>query len=283
MSSPRIFGNRSRAGTAARVTRRCGVRTFVVLAAASCLAAAGGCAHLPGKSGSGSRTIEIVQHTISRGETIESIAEDYYGTARAKQYLVGVNSLPEGYEPEVGNVIEVPVGEVDLVRHARRTEAKILYNQGTLLAAAGDYAKAQDRFTESLRADPRFADAGYNLGVVLLASGDPGRASAVLEQVLVLRPDDALTRFALGKAYFDSERLDDALASFDTATELDPEMEEARFARAVALLELGHTADAIYALDQYLRLFPDGVWADSARGKLEGLAAEPPGVEQDGQ
>lgn len=253
------------------------LRPLAVLAAAALLIAAAGCALLPGQSGSGSRTIRIVSHVVSDGETLETIAADYYGTERAAAYLADVNDVAAGYVPEVGSMVDVPVSENDLVRYERRTEAKILYNEGTLLAEAGDYPKAQEKFAASLRADPRFADAGYNLGVVLLASDDPKRAAAVLEQVLLLTPDDELSVFALGKAYFDDGRFDDALSRFDQAIEMEPGLEEARFARAVTLLKLGERDDGIYALDQYLRLFPDGVWAASARAELAKLAGEAPG------
>jgi tetratricopeptide (TPR) repeat protein len=274
----RAPGRRESNRAKARVVGMGGVfRLQAALAAAALLVAAAGCALLPGQSGSGSRTVRIVSHVVSDGETLETIAADYYGTARAAGYLADVNDLTPGYLPEVGSMVDVPVSEADLVRYERRTEAKILYNEGTLLAEAGDYPKAQEKFAASLRADPRFADAGYNLGVVLLASDDPKRAAAVLEQVLLLTPDDELSVFALGKAYFDDGRFDDALSSFDQAIDMEPGLEEARFARAVTLLKLGERDDGIHALDQYLRLFPDGVWADSARAELTRLAAETPG------
>ena len=250
--------------------RRSGVAACIALTAV--LFVLSGCALPPSRSGSGVSTVEIVSHTVSSGETLASIADDYYGTARAADYLADVNGMGLDFTPQPGELVEVPVGAEDIERYRRRTEAKILYNRGTMLADAGNYAKAQEEFTAALRTDPRFADAGYNLGVVLLAMGDHERAIAILEQVLKVRPDEPLTEFALGKAHFDAGHVSDALTHFDRAVALDPALEDARFARAVALLELGEREQGIFALDLYLREFPDGTWVDSARAELEKMA-----------
>ncbi len=232
----------------------------------------GGCAVLPPKSGSGAGTVEIVSHTVSWGETLASIADDYYGTPRAAGYLADVNGIGSDFVPEPGVLIDVPVGEEDIERYRRRTEAKILYNRGTMLADAGNYAKAHEEFAAALRTDPRFVDAGYNLGVVLIAMGEPERAVFILEQLLTARPREPLFEFAVGKAHFDAGRVSDALVHFNRAVDLDPKLEDARFARAIALLELGEREEGIFALDLYLREFPDGTWVDSARAELEKMA-----------
>jgi tetratricopeptide (TPR) repeat protein len=231
-----------------------------------------GCALVPSVTGSGAGTVEIVSHTVSSGETLASIADDYYGTARAAEYLADVTGMDLDLVPQPGELVDVPFGAEDIERYRLRTEAKILYNRGTMLADAGNYAKAQEEFTAALRADPRFVDAGYNLGVVLLAMGDPERAVTTLEQVLKAEPAEPLYEFALGKAHFDAGRVAEALEHFDRAVELDPTLEDARFARAVALLELGEREEGVFALDLYLREFPDGTWVDAARAELEKMA-----------
>jgi len=263
------------------VTRSARVRLPGPVASAlllSTLLLVGGCAFPPSRSGSGADTMQIVSHTVSSGETLESIADDYYGTPRGATYLAEVNGVDLDYQLEPGALLDVPVGEADIERYRRRTEAKILYNRGTTLANSGDYAKAQEEFAASLKADPRFVDAAYNLGVVLLSNGEPERAAAVFEQALRVRPDEPSFEFALGKAHFDAGRLTAALDHFERALELDPMLEDARFARAVALLKLGERDEAIFALDLYLREFPDGAWAGSARTELEKLAREAGGA-----
>ncbi len=264
-----------RAGTRRPVPRGVGPRRPGLAASVALMAVLltlSGCALLPSKSGSGAVTVEIVSHTVSSDETLASIADDYYGTPRGAGYLADVNSIGSNSVLEPGVLIDVPVGEEDIERYRRRTEAKILYNRGTMLADAGNYAKAQEELTAALRTDPRFVDAGYNLGIVLLAMGDPERAVAILKQVLKARPAEPLSEFALGKAHFDAGRVSEALEHFNRAVELDPKLEDARFARAVALLELGEREEGVFALDLYLRDFPDGTWVDSARAELEKMA-----------
>ncbi len=227
-------------------------------------------------TGSGVRTVQIVSHDVSRGETLSSIADDYYGTPVASGYLADVNGVREGTLLEVGAVLDVPVGSDDIARYERRTRAKIHYNRGTALAERGDLGKAEEEFRTALRIDPRFADAGYNLGVTLLMSNEASRAVAILEQVVRVRENDPVLLFALGKAFLDDRRTGEALRTFGQVLALDPLAEEAHFARAVALLELDRDDEAVLRLDSYLRRFPEGAHAERARAMLEELARRAP-------
>jgi tetratricopeptide (TPR) repeat protein len=247
---------------------------FGLLPAAAVVFLCSGCSLPPGTSGSGEDTVEIVSHEVSEGETIASIADDYYGDRAADQYLADKNDVSPDYELEPGSVLNVPVGSSDVERYRRRTEAKILYNRGTLLAERGDLQKAEEEFRAALTADPTFFDAGYNLGVVLLMSGEAARAVAALERTVSLRPKDPTALFALGRAYFEEERTEQAIVAFDRALDVDPGNEDAHYARAVALLKVGRREEGIISLDAYVRRYPDGVWVDQARARLEELARE---------
>jgi tetratricopeptide (TPR) repeat protein len=233
-----------------------------------------GCAMLPSRTWDGSAASEIVTHEVSSGESLASIADDYYGEPGAAAYLARLNGLAPDARVAPGDRIEVPVTTEDAARHEQRTEAKLYYNRGTLLADRGDLPKAAEEFRKALRVDPRFADAGYNLGVVLLLEGEARRAVAIFEQAAAVRPEDASILYGLGKAYLDDGRAEDGLVAFDRALKVDPGHEDALFARAVALLRLDRREDAVVAMDAYLRRFPDGVWAEEARGELEAMARE---------
>jgi tetratricopeptide (TPR) repeat protein len=243
-----------------------------VAAALAAVIVAAGCAGIPSRTWNGSVVSQVVSHEVSTGETLATIADDYYGDRDAAAFLARVNRVDrdEGVAP--GDLIEVPASREDVARYERRTEAKIHYNRGTLLADRGDLRKAEDEFERALRIDPRFADAGYNLGVVLLMAGESSRAVAIFEQVAAVRPDDAAILYGLGKAYLDQERYEESLQAFQDALAVDPDHEDALFARAVAHLRLGRTEDAVVALDSYLRRFPHGVWADQARAELSAIA-----------
>lgn len=247
-------------------------RWFLAAAVLLAVVTAGGCGGPPRSSGSGVATIQIVTHVVSEGETLASIADDYYGSLSGVSYLANVNGVNDAFELSPGMLVEVPVGEEDIARYALRTDAKACYNRGTALADRGELRKAADEFRAALKEDPRFTDAGYNLGVVLLMMGEPEMSARVLEQVIEVRPGDAAQEFALGKAYFDAGRVADAIERFNAAVVLDPGLEDAVFARAVALLELGETKSGIVALDGYVRRFPSGAWADVARARLIELA-----------
>ncbi len=253
----------------ARVTRRA-----LLLAGGAALLIIAGCGGPPTFTGSGAETIEMVTHVVAGGESFASIADDYYGTPGAAGFLADANGVSSEFPLDPGALVDVPVGEEDVARYARRTEAKSHYNRGTGYAEAGELRKATEEFREALRIDPRFVDAGYNLGVVLLMMGEPSAAVAMLDQVLAVRPGDADIVFALGKALFDGGDVAGGLAHFEHALTLEPSHEEAMFSRAVALLDVGRQEDGIFALDAYLRRHPAGGWAEVARTRLIELAGE---------
>ncbi len=250
------------------------VRFTSLAIACAALVFAAGCGGPPVRTGSGAETIEIVTHVVADGESFASIADDYYGTPDAAGFLAGLNSASAELEFDRGALVDVPVGEEDVARYARRTEAKAHYNRGTEHAEGGELRKATEEFREALRIDPAFVDAGYNLGVVLLMMGEPSAAVSMLEQVLGVRPDDPDIEFALGKALFDGGGAGDAIAHFERALALEPSHEDAMFARAVALLDMGRHEDGVIALDAYLRRHPAGAWSEVARARLIELAGD---------
>ncbi len=250
------------------------MRTTLLLAGCAALLTVAGCGGPPTFTGSGAETIEMVTHVVADGESFASIADDYYGTTDAAGFLAETNGVAPGFPLDHGALVDIPVGEEDVARYARRTEAKSRYNRGTEHAAAGELRKATEEFREALRIDPRFVDAGYNLGVVLLMMGEPSAAVAMLDQVLAVRPDDADIVFALGKAFYDGGDVAGGLAHFEHALTLESFHEEAMFSRAVALLDEGSLEDGIFALDAYLRRHPSGSWAEVARARLIELAGE---------
>ncbi len=261
--------------TAARSTGR-GARPTLV-GAVSALAAVlivVGCAGPPRTTGSGVETVQIVSHPMSEGETIESVADDFYGDRAAAGYLADVNGVSVGTALEPGAVVNVPVGSADIERYQRRTEAKILYNGGTILAGRGALERAEEEFRAALTADPEFFDAGYNLGVVLLEQGRPSAAAAAFEKMSQRHPSDPSVLYGLAKSYFDLGRNEEALAGFERVLSIDPSNEDAHYSRAVTLLALARRDEAIVSFDGHLRRFPEGVWAARVREKLEQLARE---------
>lgn len=263
----------TRPGAEGHAGRRPTGRRLAVAAVLALLAAAAGCFAPPSRSGSDARTVRIVSHELAEGESLESLADDFYGSSSAARYLREVNAIPPEETPGEGAVVDVPVGDSDLERYERRTQAKVHYNRGILYADRGELSKAAEEFRSALRVDPRFADAGYNLGVTLLRSGDPVRAVSTLKQVAAVRPADPELLYALGTALVEAGRPEEAIQVFDDTIALDPRNEDALFSRAATLLDLGRADEGIFHLDAYVRAFPSGRWSDRARSMLSSLRA----------
>lgn len=231
-----------------------------------------GCSGPPGHTASGAVTREIVTHTVSPGETLASIADDYYGRPAGAGYLARVNRVRRDGALPAGGIIDVPVGEEDLERYRARTEAKVYYNRGTLLADSGEPERALRELTAALETDPSFVDGRYNRGVVLLMLGDVVQATADLEEAARARPNDRDCVFALGKAYLDGGSNEAALRCFTGVLDIAPGHEDAFFASAVALGRLGRKEEAIVRFIGYLNEYPDGRWRALAGVELDALS-----------
>ena len=92
-------------------------------------------------------------HSISSGETLESIAERYYGDRSLGEALGEYNALDPTKALEPGNTLLVPFDQAELDKLKSGQEAQLLYNRGTMLARTGQYEDAVPETADS-RAHP---------------------------------------------------------------------------------------------------------------------------------
>ncbi len=226
-----------------------------------------GCAGRADRMGGGER---VLIHKVTSGETLEQIADDYYGDASRAAEIKRANALKDEQLAE-GTVLQIAIRGKEMKYLELRMAAKTPYNAGLELAVKGSYLKAVAKFQAALAVDPRFTDARYNLGVTYQKMKAYDRAAEQFEDVVLLRPNRSKYHFALGSCFFYQGKYARAVKAFDRVIELAPGNLKARFSLAASLEKLGDADRARAAWKKYLELDNESEWAREARSRLDRL------------
>lgn len=244
-----------------RVTR------FALLTAVASLMAAWGCGQKTRKPVEGEK---VLTHTVGVGETLEEIADDYYGDPGRADEIREFNQLDAG-DVTGGDVIRVYMTPDDMTTLATRKRARVPYNAGLDMARRGAYLDAVNQFVRAIELDPGFAEAAYNLGVTYQKLDSHEKAVEQFEYAIERRPDVSHYHYALGNSHFHLRRYDRAVASFDRALAVDPNFLKAQYSLAAALEKTGNAARAKREWRRYLEMDSDSEWANRARARLADL------------
>lgn len=266
-----------------RLLRRTAV-TAVLASLMAVLAAVGGCAGGPRSSGAPApspapRTPQdvgagegntVITHAVRAGESLASIADNYYGDPGRAAAIAARNGLKG--EPSPGSALRLVFAPAEWESAQRRAAALEPYNRGVQALAQDRLGEAERLFRQSVQAAPDLANARYNLALVLLRRGMADDAVALLRDLTRERPRDPEYACALGNALFQTAQFGEAASWFQEALALDPVHRRAAFGRARSLQEDGRRADAAAAWRRYLELDPDSSWSATARENLRKLA-----------
>jgi Tfp pilus assembly protein PilF len=129
-------------------------------------------------------------------------------------------------------------------RAATGPNAVAEFNLGLVDVEARRWPQAIERFRESVRLDPGYADAHANLGAAYAEAGDLPRAVAHLERAARLAPGAARIQANLGTVLARSRRHAEAAERFRLALAADPTAVDARLGLGFALLEVGPRDEA---------------------------------------
>jgi tetratricopeptide (TPR) repeat protein len=210
-------------------------------------------------------------HVISQGETLESIAQKYYGDGRLGKALGEYNNLDPMKPVEVGTSIIVPFDASGIVKITRTNEGYVAYNRGTMLARTGQYQEALPYLEKAVEADPTNADAWYNLGVAYQKTGRLAEALPVFERLVWGHSSEKLYQYGYGSVLRKLDRKNDAIKAFKKALDADREFRDAQYALALTYEDLGKVKQARKEWKRYLELDEDSVWSEEARIHLEKL------------
>jgi len=149
-----------------------------------------------------------------------------------------------------------------------------------------DQQKAIDYFQKAIQLDPNNALYHGNLGSVYADMGKAAEAQAELQKAADINPAGASTfYYNLGVVMVNQNKMDEAAVVLKKASELDPTNANAFYWYGMALFgKAEYKADGtivpvpgtLEAFQQYLKLQPNGQWAQAAQSSIDTLKATVP-------
>src|SRR5438067_6398114 len=117
-------------------------------------------------------------------------------------------------------------------------------NLGVVQFEKGNSDDAIEKYEQSLRLNPDYAEARYNLGSALLQKGKIDDAIAQCQKALELGPNDHDAHVVIGNAFMARRDIDGAISQYTQALALRAEDSNAHYNLATALREKGEFEQA---------------------------------------
>jgi len=132
-------------------------------------------------------------------------------------------------------------------------------------------AQAEEAYHKAIHIDPTLANAYTNLGNLLYRTGSVEDAKVLYNKAIEVDTKQPEAHYNLGFIEFEQANLQTAKECFTTAVQLDSTCADAHFNLAMTLFRLNHYDRARYHWQRYLKLEPEGPWADVARQRLKDM------------
>lgn len=149
-------------------------------------------------------------------------------------------------------------GQLNLFRAGTSRVARLLtpFEEALLLHEQGD-AKAADCYLEAINEGDNIAEAYCNLGILNLEQGQFARALDNFTLSLKSNPRHVEAHYNLANLYYDACDLQLARLHYEAATQIEPGFSLVYFNLALVYHRLGNLASATAALEKYRELEPD--------------------------
>jgi Flp pilus assembly protein TadD len=148
------------------------------------------------------------------------------------------------------------------------SSAKILFEKGRAAAAVGDLTRAEQYFVASLKAGGNDKQIIRPLLLVCITDQRLPVALDYAEQYLYRHPKDVDVLFVTASIHAGLGNSERARELFEVVARARPESAEAHYALATVLREQGGSSQADRHDLEYLRLDPNGRYAEQARARL---------------
>jgi Tfp pilus assembly protein PilF len=132
-----------------------------------------------------------------------------------------------------------------------------LYQLGLLLYSTRDYKGAISYLKNSIKKNPRNAEALFRVGCCYDRLGRYYDAMKSFKRVLLIKPDDVRAYNNLGLAYDGLERYNEAIEAYKQAIHIKSDVAEAYCNLGMTYGKLGRNQEAIEYLDHAVRIKPD--------------------------
>src|SRR5262249_51297891 len=151
---------------------------------------------------------------------------------------------------------------------------------GTAYMDLAQWDKAEQSLLATIEAEPRAFNALFALGEVYLRQNKIDQAEKVLLRGLAITDQSYLGHLNLARVYWEKSRgikdLAEAKPTLEKSYEevkrtlsLNPNMGAAHLLKGNLLLRVARTSDAVNEFDEYLRLEPNGAFANETRALVE--------------
>jgi tetratricopeptide (TPR) repeat protein len=149
-------------------------------------------------------------------------------------------------------------GQLSLFRAETGRVARLLtpFEEALLLHEQGD-PKAADCYLEAINEGDNIAEAYCNLGILNLEQGQFARALDNFTLSLKSDPRHVEAHYNLANLYYDASDLQLARLHYEAATQIEPGFSLVYFNLALVYHRLGNLASATAALEKYRQLEPD--------------------------
>jgi tetratricopeptide (TPR) repeat protein len=138
----------------------------------------------------------------------------------------------------------------------RKSDVKLHYSLGVLLASEGQYKQAQLEFEKADVLKPGTFEILYSLGQAYLLDGAYPKAELELTQALALKPDSAEALYLLGETYWKESRPLEALDKLVRAHSIAPKNTDIILLMAQVSIAEGYFEDAIPLLQEGVKIAP---------------------------
>ena len=157
--------------------------------------------------------------------------------------------------------------DYELIQH--ETTPERLQARGDAAAMAGDLTRAEQYFVASMKAGGDERVLTKRLLVVCAGDNRFPAAASYGEDYLRKHPGDIDVRYAVSTVYIGLGELTRARDGLREVVEEQPDLADAHYALASVLRDAGESLlDADKELREYIRLSPDGEYAEAARASL---------------
>jgi Tfp pilus assembly protein PilF len=196
--------------------------------------------------------------------------------AAQKEFDKGVAALGEGGKEKTAFAARCFEKAISI--EPKFVEARL--KLGTAYMDLGEWDKAETALLATVAAEPRAFNAMFALGEVYLRQNKLPQAEKVIENGLAIQEQSDIGHFNLARVYWEQGRvvkdvaqarptLEKCYVEVKRALTLNPNLGGAHLLKGNLLLRAARPNDAVTEFDEYLRLEPNGAFANETRALVE--------------